>query len=141
MCGMICFTPASNAIWRIASKLSRSMPPVGSKLKPSAAQALATARNSSSCFRPPIGKNLKLVPPMSCNRAMAVSTGTSAAGFWLLFGPVARLTRPTLPVGETKPLITVSFWPKSARLVPTPVKTWLTCWGYKTCETRLTMAL
>jgi hypothetical protein len=46
----------------------------------------------------------------------------------LLSGPVEILTT-GVPVGETRPLTTVSFCPSSARLVATPVKTWLTCCG------------
>ncbi len=54
---------------------------------------------------------------------------TMPSGALLLSGPVEILTIPTVPVGETRPLTTESFCPSSARLVATPVNTWLTCCG------------
>ena len=79
------------------------------------------------------------LPPMSCSILMAVSMGTSAAGACELKGPVAILTYPTLPVGETNPLMTVSFCHNKAREVPTPVNTWLTCCGCKVPDRRETI--
>ena len=77
---------------------------------------------------------------MSFSSAMAVSSGTMPSAAPLLSGPVEIFTIPGVPVGETRPFTTVSFCPSSARLVATPVKTWLTCCGCTWREISLTIA-
>ena len=92
---MTFLTPASSTTCMISSKLSRVMPPVGSSTKSLRAHASASALGSSWQRRPPIGKNLMELPPISRTMSMAVSAGTSAGALDSLeMGPVETFTRP-----------------------------------------------